>query len=219
MARGIASYVRRHHIALLALFLALGGGTALAASGFINGSRIKPNSIPKNRLTKAAIAGLKGARGPKGDPGAVGPTGAKGDAGIRGAAGPTGARGPTGAAGPTGARGPTGPAGPGFHFSEAPGGPGRYFIDVEVGIERGAAPVTGYCDVRYVTADLQGGLFSGAFALPDANGGGLSPPPFSFAGIADVPAGTQFLTVQCKDTGGSSVFPSSTHWFVSPVGS
>ena len=59
MLAGIASYLRRHHVALLALFLAL-GGTSLAAASFINGKQIKPGSIPKNRLTASAIRSLKG---------------------------------------------------------------------------------------------------------------------------------------------------------------
>jgi hypothetical protein len=53
----IARYVRRHHVALLALFVAL-GGTAAAAT-FINGTSIKPRSIPENRLTPQAAASLK----------------------------------------------------------------------------------------------------------------------------------------------------------------
>jgi len=53
----IARYVRRHHVALLALFVAL-GGTAAAAT-FINGTSIKPRSIPENRLAPQAVASLK----------------------------------------------------------------------------------------------------------------------------------------------------------------
>src|SRR6266487_5727443 len=59
--------LRRFHpspalvVATAALFAALGGG-AYAASTFISGTTIKPNSIPKNRLTGAAIRSLRGAR-------------------------------------------------------------------------------------------------------------------------------------------------------------
>ena len=56
-------------VATAALFAALGGG-AYAASTFINGTTIKPTSIPKNRLTGAAIRSLRGARGPRGFTGA-----------------------------------------------------------------------------------------------------------------------------------------------------
>jgi hypothetical protein len=74
MLGGITKYLQRHHIALLALFLAL-GGTSFAAASFINGKQIKPGSLPKNRLTKKAIKSLKGNKGAQGLPGQRGPTG------------------------------------------------------------------------------------------------------------------------------------------------
>jgi hypothetical protein len=74
-------------ISLVALFVAL-GGTALAATSYINGKNIKPHSIPKNRLTASAIKGLKGNRGRAG---AKGAKGAKGDTGDVGPVGPTNA--------------------------------------------------------------------------------------------------------------------------------
>ena len=48
MFRGLARYVRQHHLALIALFVAL-GGTAYAAAT-INGRDIKKHSEPGNRL-------------------------------------------------------------------------------------------------------------------------------------------------------------------------
>ena len=101
--------LRRFHpspalvVATAALFAALGGG-AFAASTFINGTTIKPNSIPKNRLTGAAIRSLRGARGPRGFTGARGPQGVQG---------PQGAQGAQGAQGSQGAPGPQGPPGSG----------------------------------------------------------------------------------------------------------
>jgi hypothetical protein len=76
----VLPFLRRNTIALLALFLAL-GGTSYAAGTLINGSQIKPHTIAKNRLTNKAIKQLKGNRGPKGAAGAQGtrgPTGAQG---------------------------------------------------------------------------------------------------------------------------------------------
>ena len=75
MLGGITKYLRRHHVALLALFIALGGTSAYAAASFINGKQIKPGSLPKNRLTKSAIKSLKGNKGAQGLPGQRGPTG------------------------------------------------------------------------------------------------------------------------------------------------
>jgi len=67
-------------ISLLALFVAL-GGTSLAAVNLINGRQIEPHSLPKNRLTQAAIKTLHGARGPKGARGVQGLKGDQGDPG------------------------------------------------------------------------------------------------------------------------------------------
>ncbi len=113
MLRGVAAYLRLHHLGLLALFVAL-GGTSFAAAGVIRGTQIAPHSIPKNRLTNGAIKSLKGGRGAQGVPGAQGaqgPPGAKGATGSAGHAGPTGHTGATGHVGPTGHAGPTGPTG------------------------------------------------------------------------------------------------------------
>jgi len=48
-------------IATVALFITL-GGSSLAAANYIDGASIKPNSIPANRLTRSAIAVLRGNR-------------------------------------------------------------------------------------------------------------------------------------------------------------
>lgn len=132
MLGGVAAYVRRHHLGLLALFVAL-GGTSFAATGVIKGSQIVPHSIPKNRLTNGAIKSLKGSRGVQGAPGAQGPQGsvggrgtqgppgAAGVAGQKGATGSDGRAGPTGKSGPTGQTGATGRVGPTGHVG--PTGP------------------------------------------------------------------------------------------------
>jgi hypothetical protein len=59
-------------IALLALFVALGGGAALA-SGMVSGRQIANHSIPQWKLTRRAIRNLRvGARGPAGPRGPAG---------------------------------------------------------------------------------------------------------------------------------------------------
>jgi hypothetical protein len=95
MTRGFGRFLRQNTIALLALFLVL-GGTSFAAGTLINGSQIKKHSIAKNRLTNKAIKQLKGNRGPRG---------------LQGAQGPAGAQGAQGAQGPQGVQGPQGPGG------------------------------------------------------------------------------------------------------------
>ena len=82
MFRGVATYVRRHHVALLALFVAL-GGTSIAATTLVPrnsvGSRQVINgSLQRADLSKHAVRLLRGNRGAPGAPG------------LRGAQGPTG---------------------------------------------------------------------------------------------------------------------------------
>ena len=82
MLVGFTAFLRRQAIALLALFVAL-GGTSFAAANLISGSQIKPHTIAKNRLTNSAVRqlhGTQGARGPAGPQGAQGAPGANGTA-------------------------------------------------------------------------------------------------------------------------------------------
>jgi Collagen triple helix repeat (20 copies) len=80
-------------IAIVALVVAVGGGTAAYASGLINGSQIKNHSIAAKKLTNSAIKSLHGQRG------ATGPAGAAGAAGPQGIQGPKGDTGATGLTG------------------------------------------------------------------------------------------------------------------------
>jgi hypothetical protein len=84
MTTKFGRFLRRNTIALLALFLAL-GGTSFAAASLINGKQIKPHTIAKNRLTNSAVKSLKGNRGLQG---VRGPTGAQGIQGVQGTPGP-----------------------------------------------------------------------------------------------------------------------------------
>jgi hypothetical protein len=59
-------------ISLIALFVALGGGAAMA-SGLISGNQIVNHSIPAKKLTAAAVKTLHGQTGPAGQPGPAGP--------------------------------------------------------------------------------------------------------------------------------------------------
>jgi hypothetical protein len=74
-------HIRNNLVAYVALLFAL-SGTSYAAASYISGSNIKPHSIPKNRLTNSAIAGLRGLRGVQGSAGPQGPAGPQGSAGI-----------------------------------------------------------------------------------------------------------------------------------------
>lgn len=101
MLIGIASYIKRHHVALFALFFALGGtafaaGNALLPGNSVGTKQVINGSLQANDLSKTARTALKGNRGP---------TGPAGPAGARGAQGATGATGATGAPGAQGVQG------------------------------------------------------------------------------------------------------------------
>jgi len=95
---GITTYVCRHHLALLALFVAL-GGTSYAATGAllpknsVGSAQVINGSLQKLDLSTKARIALKGTKGAQGFPGPAGPRGAEGP---QGAAGPPGPSGPTG---------------------------------------------------------------------------------------------------------------------------
>jgi hypothetical protein len=93
---GLSTYLRRHHIGLLALFIALGGTSYAAATLSANsvGSRelrqdavrsaeVKDGSIKRRDLREQLLASLDGGA-------AAGAPGAKGDPGPPGPAGPAG---------------------------------------------------------------------------------------------------------------------------------
>jgi hypothetical protein len=95
MLRKTASYINRHHLALLALFFALGGtsfaaGNALLPRNSVGTKQVINGSLQTNDLSKSARTALKGnrgLRGPAGAQGAQGSTGATGAQGVQGAPG------------------------------------------------------------------------------------------------------------------------------------
>jgi hypothetical protein len=117
-------------VAFVALFVALGGGGALAASKLIihtdniaNGAVTnhklaagsiglgKLNTHVRSALSKVGGRGIVGQQGPQGAQGAQGPQGPQGATGAIGATGAQGAKGDNGATGTQGPKGDTGAAG------------------------------------------------------------------------------------------------------------
>jgi hypothetical protein len=92
------SYLRRHHIGLVALFIALGGTSYAAAKlpkNSVGSRQIRSGAVTRSKLEKsvrtqlakagaAGPAGATGPQGPKGDTGAQGLQGSKGDKGDPG---------------------------------------------------------------------------------------------------------------------------------------
>src|SRR5881398_2858138 len=99
--RKIASHVRGHFVAYLALFFALGGTSFAAVNALprnsVGSPQIINGSIQKADIAKRTISSLRGLRGTRG---------------LQGPAGPAGATGATGATGSTGAQGLQGIQGP-----------------------------------------------------------------------------------------------------------
>jgi hypothetical protein len=98
---GSASYIRRHHVALLALFVALGGtsvaaGNAILPSNSVGTRQVVDGSLQTNDLSSKARSALKGKTGAKGATGAPGAPGATGATGATGGTGPQGPRGAPG---------------------------------------------------------------------------------------------------------------------------
>lgn len=97
----------QHHVALLALFIAL-GGTAYAAAlagNSVKSRHIAPGQVKRSDIARNAINSSRVSNGSLGAadfaPGQL-PSGTTGPAGSTGATGATGATGSTGATGPTG---------------------------------------------------------------------------------------------------------------------
>jgi len=87
-----ASYIKRHHLALFALFFALGGTSfaatnALLPRNSVGTGQVINGSLQTNDLSKTARSSLKGNRGPTGAQGAQGAQGATGAMGAQGVQG------------------------------------------------------------------------------------------------------------------------------------
>jgi|1185.fasta_scaffold31678_2 hypothetical protein len=81
-------YVRRHHIGLLALFVALGGTSYAAVKlprNSVGTAQIKNHAVTTSKLSTSTVKALKGAKGEKGATGTTGATGAAGAKGDPGA--------------------------------------------------------------------------------------------------------------------------------------
>jgi Collagen triple helix repeat (20 copies) len=103
MTSKIGTYIRRHHVALLALFFALAGTSYAASSALLPknsvGSRqVRNGSLQSVDLSKKTKAALRGASGQQGLQGAQGQRGATGAQGVQGTQGVQGIQGIPGTA-------------------------------------------------------------------------------------------------------------------------
>ncbi len=94
MTRGFLRFVRGNVIAMLALFIALGGttyaaSTALIGKNTVSSPQVVNGSLQTKDLSAKARKALKGNRGLRGAQGAAGAAGAKGATGAQGPVGPS----------------------------------------------------------------------------------------------------------------------------------
>ena len=95
----VVGYLSRNHLALIALFFAIGGTSYAAASlapNSVGTPQLKNRSVTLVKIRRGAIAALRGDTGPRGPTGRTGPTGHTGPRGPAGPKGSTGAQGPAG---------------------------------------------------------------------------------------------------------------------------
>jgi hypothetical protein len=113
----ILSHARRNAVAYVALWLALAGGSAYAATQIpansVGTKELKPDAVVSSRVKDHSLLAqdFKAGQLPSGPQGPIGPQGAVGPGG------PRGPEGPPGAAGQPGETGPRGPAGSGAMLS------------------------------------------------------------------------------------------------------
>jgi collagen triple helix repeat protein len=108
MIRALGRFLRRNTIALVALFVALGGttyaaSTALIGTNTVASPQVVNGSLQAKDLSAKARRALKADRGARG---IVGARGARGPTGVQGAQGPRGLQGTQGIQGPQGLSGP-----------------------------------------------------------------------------------------------------------------
>jgi len=215
------AYLRRHHIGLLALFIAL-GGTSYAATlprNSVGSTQLKAKAVTEAKLASAVKTKLNKA-GAAGMPGPAGAAGVQGPAGPAGATGATGATGPQGEAGPQGAQGVPGPTSAGvggLNTTVSPAvpattigstasvtltQPGKVLV-----LSTGTFGFTcgGSACSRNPTITLDGAVVPGANGTLQGDPGETVSEQLSLAGIAtNVPAGTHTVALRMLATGSVS---------------
>ena len=198
----LLAYLKRHHVGLLARFIAL-GGTSYAAT------KLPKNSVGSTQIRSGAVSEAKLAKAVKTK---LGRTGAKGATGATGAPGPPGPAGPQGPAGPTSAGvGGTniginvGAFTSTLNFSATTvtlPAPGKVLVtatgDFRIGCGAQACAQT-------IGVSVGGSTVPGAFVQLSAGANGTAHQEGTIAGIAaNVPAGTHTVVLGTKVTSGTS---------------
>jgi len=219
----IAAYLKRHHVALLALFVAL-GGTSYAAirlpAHSVGARQLKPGAVASVAVKDRSLLSRDFRRGqlPRGSQGPQGPVGPEGPAGPAGQAGAPGQTGPTGPPGdpvtaiddqlhPAGTDPPATPDAQttGLTFDLPASGKVRL---------SGGSAINGSCPGGGADCAFSGGLYLDGQPVPGSGETFTIPAGVTFSGcsvscvgpngeaLTHVDAGTHTLTAGYKETSG-----------------
>jgi len=203
----LLDYIRRHHVALLALLVAL-GGTSYAAvqlpKNSVDTKQIRAKAVTPAKLSKKVRAQLDapGAAGPQGPAGAKGEPGAKGD---KGDPGDQGDLGPT-SAGVGGVNTSVTPVAgsPAFGTTTVTLPQAGKVLVLVMGTFSVGCTGAGACS-RQITAQVGGTTVPGAIGTVDATAGAATTQVVNTAGIlTGVPAGTHTVTIASRIATGVS---------------
>jgi hypothetical protein len=198
MIKRLATYLWRHHLALLALFVVLGGTSYAAVNALpknsVGSKQVINGSLQTLDLSKKARAALKGNRGPRG---------------FTGAQGAQGATGPTGAQGSQGIQGPPGP----FPDGDVPSGKTiRGNFATAGGADSGALAYEGI-SFGFSLASAPTAHYIAAGVTPPAECPGTSAAPAAAAGHLCVYEGGNFGTISSRDIcSGNSCGLATNRW-------
>ena len=210
------AYLRRHHIGLLALFIALGRTSYAAAKmprNSVGSTQIRSGAVTQSKLATSVQSKLAKA----GVAGPAGATGAQGPKGDTGAQGPQGVQGVAGAKGDKGDPGPTSAGVGGNNLTVSPSGtpvpslngtsvtlqqPGKVLVLVT-----GAASVTCAASTcsRVIGATLDGTKVQGLVQSVDGAANATTNENIAAVGIvSNVPAGTHSVEITSTNVAGSN---------------
>jgi hypothetical protein len=202
-----------HVLALLALFVALGGGAYAAMKlpkNSVGTRQLKRGAVTPPKLSPAAVKALKGDRGPagaKGAKGATGPKGAKGDAGPVGPAGPSDVY----AAGAS-----SGPIGGSFGQVASVSVPaGEYLLGakVTIGSTTEGAAATVLCQIAKTTSGGTGITWDQAAVTAPAVAGQFTSEALSLSG-AEKFTSSQAVVLSCQTAFGSASYDDARVWAI-----
>jgi hypothetical protein len=195
-----------HVIALIALFVALGGGAYAAMNlpkNSVGTRQLKRGAVTPPKLSRATLKKLQGSTGPRG---AKGAKGAKGDKGATGAAGPSDVYAAGNAAGAM--------SGSYTQVATVTVPAGDYLLQAKVTIFATAAKSAAIaaCQIAPTAAGGPGTWDQSRVSLPEIEGE-VSSQDVGLAG-ADSFASSQSVVLACRTESGATTFDDARVWAI-----